>query len=96
MWYDETGLPWIATSPNMPDLETATVYPGMCLFEGTNFSEGRGTPSPFLMIGAPYIDAEQWLKSVPKKYLNPAILISLINIAMISLPERLIFARSVT
>lgn len=70
MWYDETGLPWIATSPNMPDLETATVYPGMCLFEGTNFSEGRGTPSPFLMIGAPYIDAEQWLKSVPKKYLK--------------------------
>lgn len=70
MWYDETGLPWIATSPNMPDLETATVYPGMCLFEGTNFSEGRGTPSPFLTIGAPYIDAEQWLKGVPKKYLK--------------------------
>ncbi len=70
MWYDETGLPWTPTSPNIPDLETATVYPGMCLFEGTNFSEGRGTPSPFLMIGAPFVNAEQWLAGVPKKYLR--------------------------
>ena len=70
MWYDQTGLPWIAPSPNMPDLETATVYPGMCLFEGTNFSEGRGTPTPFLMFGAPNIDAKKWLRGVPKKYLK--------------------------
>jgi len=70
MWYDQTGLPWIAPSPNMPDLETATVYPGMCLFEGTDFSEGRGTPTPFLMFGAPNIDAKKWLSGVPKKYLK--------------------------
>ena len=68
--HDQTGLPWIAPSPNMPDLETATVYPGMCLFEGTNFSEGRGTPTPFLMFGAPNIDAKKWLRGVPKKYLK--------------------------
>jgi len=66
MWYDETGLPWTKPSPNMPDLETATVYPGMCLFEGTNLSEGRGTQTPFLTVGAPYIDGEKWLKSIPK------------------------------
>jgi len=54
MWYDETGLKWRAPSPNMPDLATATVYPGACLFEGTNVSEGRGTDKPFLQIGAPW------------------------------------------
>jgi uncharacterized protein YbbC (DUF1343 family) len=56
MWFDDTGLPWVAPSPNMPDLETATVYPGMCFIEGTNVSEGRGTDRPFLQIGAPWID----------------------------------------
>src|SRR5947207_1426174 len=43
MWFDQTGLPWVMPSPNMPTLDTATVYPGMCLLEGTNISEGRGT-----------------------------------------------------
>ena len=43
MWYDQTGLPWVPPSPNMPTSETATVYPGICLIEGTNLSEGRGT-----------------------------------------------------
>ncbi|NLK09322.1 MAG: DUF1343 domain-containing protein, partial [Firmicutes bacterium] len=57
-WYDETGLKvWIMPSPNMPTLDTATVYPGTCLFEGTNVSEGRGTTRPFELIGAPYINA---------------------------------------
>src|SRR5207245_10776976 len=42
MWFDQTGLPWVMPSPNMPTLDTATVYPGMCLLEGTNISEGRG------------------------------------------------------
>lgn len=56
MRYDETGLPWVLPSPNMPTLETATVYPGLCLFEGTNMSEGRGTTRPFEFIGAPYVD----------------------------------------
>jgi uncharacterized protein YbbC (DUF1343 family) len=58
MWFDETGLPWVMPSPNMPTLETATVYPGMCLLEGTNISEGRGTTRPFEVFGAPFIDGE--------------------------------------
>lgn len=53
MWYDQTGLRWIAPSPNMMTPATATVYPGMCLFEATNMSEGRGTQHPFEYIGAP-------------------------------------------
>ncbi len=56
MWFDETGLPWVSPSPNMPTLDTATVYPGMCLFEGTLLSEGRGTTRPFEQIGAPGVD----------------------------------------
>ncbi|MDE0485104.1 MAG: DUF1343 domain-containing protein [Candidatus Poribacteria bacterium] len=59
MWYNETGLPWVPPSPNMPTLETATLYPGTCLFEGTNVSEGRGTTKPFEYIGAPWIDKER-------------------------------------
>ena len=60
MWYDQTGLPWVPPSPNMPTIETATVYPGICLIEGTNLSEGRGTTKPFEWIGAPWIDPERW------------------------------------
>ncbi|MCE0446137.1 DUF1343 domain-containing protein [Streptomyces tricolor] len=52
-----TGLPWIAPSPNVPTPATAAVYPGTCLFEGTNLSEGRGTTQPFEIVGAPYLDA---------------------------------------
>jgi uncharacterized protein YbbC (DUF1343 family) len=59
MWFDQTGLPWVMPSPNMPTLTTATVYPGMCLFEGTNVSEGRGTTRPFEIFGAPWIDPEK-------------------------------------
>ncbi|MGW5332706.1 exo-beta-N-acetylmuramidase NamZ family protein [Streptomyces bauhiniae] len=54
---EATGLPWIAPSPNMPTYATAVVYPGTCLFEGTNVSEGRGTTQPFETVGAPYADA---------------------------------------
>lgn len=54
---DETPLPWVVPSPNMPTLETALVYPGMCLLEGTMLSEGRGTTRPFEIFGAPFIDA---------------------------------------
>ncbi|HWX15053.1 MAG TPA: DUF1343 domain-containing protein [Chthoniobacterales bacterium] len=57
MWFDQTGLPWVMPSPNMPTLDSAAVYPGMCLLEGTNISEGRGTTRPFEMFGAPFIDA---------------------------------------
>lgn len=60
MWYDQTGLPWVPPSPNMPTVETATLYPGTCLIEGTNLSEGRGTTKPFEWIGAPWIDPERW------------------------------------
>ena len=56
MYADETGQPWVMPSPNMPRVETAVVYPGTCLFEATNLSEGRGTTRPFELIGAPYID----------------------------------------
>lgn len=59
MWYNETGLFWVPPSPNMPTLETATLYPGTCLFEGTNVSEGRGTTKPFEYIGAPWIDNQK-------------------------------------
>jgi uncharacterized protein YbbC (DUF1343 family) len=57
LWFD-TGLQWIPPSPNIPDAETAIVYPGTCLFEGTPASEGRGTYQPFLQIGSPHVDEE--------------------------------------
>src|SRR5438477_12744460 len=56
MAFDATGLPWVMPSPNMPTLETAFVYPGQCLVEGTNLSEGRGTTRPFEIVGAPFVD----------------------------------------
>lgn len=56
MWFDETALPWVPTSPAMPHLSTATLYPGMCLLEGTNLSLGRGTALPFEVCGAPWLD----------------------------------------
>jgi uncharacterized protein YbbC (DUF1343 family) len=57
MWWGDTGLPWVIPSPNMPTVYTATVYPGMCLVEGTNLSEGRGTTHPFEFFGAPWLDS---------------------------------------
>jgi uncharacterized protein YbbC (DUF1343 family) len=56
MVFHETGLTWIPPSPNMPTVDTATVYPGLCLIEGLNVSEGRGTTTPFKLIGAPFVD----------------------------------------
>lgn len=53
---DETGAPWVAPSPNMPTVDTAVVYPGGCLLEATNLSEGRGTTRPFETVGAPFLD----------------------------------------
>jgi uncharacterized protein YbbC (DUF1343 family) len=58
MYFDDTGIPWVLPSPNMPTLETAIVYPGTVLFEGTNVSEGRGTTKPFELVGAPWIVPE--------------------------------------
>jgi len=68
-WYDETGLRFIKPSPNMPNLETATVYPGLCLLEGTNVSEGRGTYTPFLQFGAPWINSELLTKNLNSLHL---------------------------
>jgi uncharacterized protein YbbC (DUF1343 family) len=56
MWWGDTELPWVIPSPNMPTVYTATVYPGMCLVEGTNLSEGRGTTHPFEFFGAPWLN----------------------------------------
>ena len=59
MLFEETGLPWVPPSPNMPAPSTARVYPGGCLIEGTNLSEARGTTLPFELCGAPWLDAER-------------------------------------
>jgi len=66
MWCDQTGLRFIKPSPNMPDLETAAIYPGLCLLEGTNVSEGRGTDMPFRQFGAPWIDSERLAERLNK------------------------------
>ncbi|MGH3425592.1 MAG: exo-beta-N-acetylmuramidase NamZ family protein, partial [Nocardioidaceae bacterium] len=63
MGFDETGLPWVMPSPNMPTVDTAWVYPGTCMFEGTNESEGRGTTRPFELVGAPYVD-QHWAQEL--------------------------------
>jgi len=55
-WFDETSLPWVMPSPNLPTLDSATVYPGQVMLEGTDLSEGRGTTRPFEIFGAPWID----------------------------------------
>jgi uncharacterized protein YbbC (DUF1343 family) len=55
-WYEETNLIWVPPSPNIPTMASAMVYPGMCLIEGTNLSEGRGTTTPFEVVGAPWIE----------------------------------------
>jgi uncharacterized protein YbbC (DUF1343 family) len=73
MWFDNTSLPWVIPSPNMPALETATVYPGMCLLEGTNISEGRGTTRPFEIFGASYIDSNLLVEYL-KKFRLPGVL----------------------
>jgi uncharacterized protein YbbC (DUF1343 family) len=64
MYFDETGLPWVMPSPNIPTLDTAIVYPGAVLFEGTLLSEGRGTTRPFELIGAPWIDGERYAEAM--------------------------------
>ncbi len=58
-WWDATGLPWVPPSPNMPTLDTAALYPGLCLVEATTLSEGRGTTRPFHLVGAPWVDADE-------------------------------------
>ena len=64
MYADQTGLPWVMPSPNMPTLDTAIVYPGTVLFEGIMLSEGRGTTRPFELVGAPWIEAERFARDM--------------------------------
>jgi uncharacterized protein YbbC (DUF1343 family) len=70
MLYDRTGLPWVKPSPNMPDLESALHYPGVCLFEGTNLSVGRGTGFAYQVIGAPWLDADAVRRRLPAAALD--------------------------
>jgi uncharacterized protein YbbC (DUF1343 family) len=73
MWFDHTSLPWVMPSPNMPTPDTALVYPGMCLFEATNVSEGRGTTRPFEIFGAPFIRPET-IVNVLREFKLPGVL----------------------
>lgn len=70
MWFDQTGLPWVMPSPNMPTLETAAVYPGSCLLEATNMSEGRGTTRPFELLGASWLDSAGIAESLERAGLD--------------------------
>lgn len=66
MWFEETGLPWVLPSPNMPTVDTAVVFPATVHIEGTELSEGRGTTKPFEINGAPFIDAYTWATELEK------------------------------
>jgi uncharacterized protein YbbC (DUF1343 family) len=72
MYHDDTGLPWVMPSPNMPTLDTAIVYPGSVLFEGTLLSEGRGTTRPFEIVGMPGIDADRFAARMNELHLEGA------------------------
>jgi uncharacterized protein YbbC (DUF1343 family) len=77
MYFDDTGLPWVLPSPNIPTLDTAIVYPGAVLFEGTLISEARGTTRPFELLGAPWIDGERFAdamnaRGLPGMHCRPA------------------------
>jgi len=80
LYADDTGLPWVMPSPNMPTIDTAVVYPGTVLFEGVLLSEGRGTTRPFELVGAPWIDADRFAESMnalelPGAYFRPAVFV---------------------
>ncbi|HKQ05989.1 MAG TPA: DUF1343 domain-containing protein [Blastocatellia bacterium] len=74
MWFDETGLPWVLPSPNIPTPDTTTVYPGMVMIEGTAVSEGRGTTRPFEIIGAPYIEPHRLVERLSDEELPGCVL----------------------
>ena len=69
MGFEDTGLPWVMPSPNMPTVDTAWVYPGGCLVEGTSLSEGRGTTRPFELVGAPWLDPWRLARDLEKERL---------------------------
>ena len=68
-WFDQTGLPWVFPSPNLPTLDAMTLYPGTCLVEGVNISEGRGTTRPFELIGAPWLDPFTFAEQMERRNL---------------------------
>ncbi|MDR1578286.1 MAG: DUF1343 domain-containing protein [Deltaproteobacteria bacterium] len=68
-YFHQTGLPWVTPSPNMPTPETAWVYPGQVLWEGTNIAEARGTTRPFNLMGAPFLDSTLLIRELEKKRL---------------------------
>jgi len=68
-WHDQTDAPWVMPSPNIPTLDSATVFPGTVHFEGTQLSEGRGTTRPFELVGAPYIDPEEFARRLNEREL---------------------------
>jgi uncharacterized protein YbbC (DUF1343 family) len=70
MHFEDTSLPWVLPSPNMPTPDTAFVYPGGCLVEGTNLSEGRGTTRPFELVGAPWLDGPALARTLEKEHLD--------------------------
>jgi uncharacterized protein YbbC (DUF1343 family) len=70
LWYDRTGLPWVKPSPNMPTLQSAMLYPGLVAFEGSNLSVGRGTPTAFQIIGAPWLKSEEVVKMLKDRELH--------------------------
>lgn len=72
MFFEETGLPWVLPSPNIPTVDTALVYPGMCLLEGTNVSEGRGTTRPFELSGAPWVEPSTMVERLKEMNLRGA------------------------
>ncbi|MBL7979671.1 MAG: DUF1343 domain-containing protein [Bacteroidetes Order II. Incertae sedis bacterium] len=86
MLWEETQLPWVRTSPNIPDVETAYLYPGMCFFEGTNLSEGRGTQQPFKTVGAPWANAQQLANTLNAKRL-PGVVFQPTNFVPKSIPN---------
>jgi uncharacterized protein YbbC (DUF1343 family) len=78
MYFDATGIPFVMPSPNIPTLDSAIVYPGTVLFEGTNASEGRGTTRPFELVGAPWVEAEKFAQDMnarrlPGVHFRPAV-----------------------
>jgi uncharacterized protein YbbC (DUF1343 family) len=78
MYHDEAGAPWVMPSPNIPTLDSAIVYPGTVLFEGTSVSEGRGTTRPFELVGSPAIVAERFAerlnqRKLPGVFFRPAV-----------------------
>lgn len=85
LWYDETTLPWIKPSPNIPNLTTAIVYPGLCFLEAVNVNEGRGTLRPFLQFGAPWINDTTLARELNQLHL-PGIVFSPVRYTPVSLP----------